>query len=660
MDSGSFKRLGALLCLSLLIIPATFHAFDADAQSRKKKSRSAPRKAAAPVFTEAVPPAVTGPSSASVFAPQNDPKARMIAQPYGKSNSFEIKLAAGEDVEVEIASPEGSVQTSVCYSPDNFIAGFWGSSEAVCVGPTQIDRSAGRYRFTARGKAEVRVKVNRTQGDAAKTYTIRTRSTVKGRGTDMIAMFERMADRSYIRAGEADGLPVKAIIDYRIETRGVSGVMRYRDEAGVTAETRLQLTDGGDLAWTIGDKTGLVQPDNNGALNIYSSGGGSIAYAFSVGGLITRSTYPRLVRLHEKAAEDTGGFGTGESQPLGPISAARAAALLRAGPQTLAAARAERLAQWGLLARMAGRSFGFPAPNGTERVSQWKWTETGKTMSAVFWDGNRFETNARTTLELRHDATTGAIVGTYRQPDGTATNTRFVRRPDGGIEESWNGGSGTMTATPTGVAYLDKGAAQPRPYRLLAEPDLAAFRDRTRRYQEQLAAQAAAQKESGGGGGLLKGLIGAAVGGYAASVSGADASQTVGLMMKGAAATTGDSALNAAADGFLGSSGGTSGVPGVPGAAGAPGGARASYPTQPNLATGTCAGFTEGNYRQRALRGGKDTQLDTMCGQAFEYYVAYKRAIAQGAAQADAERTYGAHRVAADNAANFLKNWAAD
>ena len=648
------------MCLSLFIVPATFHAFDADAQSRKKKSRSAPRKAAAPALTDAVPPAVTGPSSASIFAPQNDPKARMIAQPYGKSNSFEIKLGAGEDVEVEIASPEGAVQTSVCYSPDNFIAGFWGSSEAVCVGPTQIDRGSARYRFTARGKAEVRVKVNRTQGDAAKTYTIRTRSTVKGRGADMIALFERMAGRSYIRTGEADGLPVKAIVDYRIETPGVSGVMRYRDEAGVTSETRLQLTDTGDLGWTIGDKTGLVQPDNNGALNIYSSGAGAIAYSFSVGGLITRTFYPRLVRLHDKAPEELGGFGTGDSQPLGPISSARAAALLRAGPQSLAAARAERLAQWGLLARMAGRSFAFPGGNGAERVSQWKWDEMGKTMSALFWDGNRFETDARTTLSLRHDASTGTILGTYRQPDGTTTSTKFARRPDGSMEESWNGGSGTMTVTPTGVAYLDKGAAQPRPYRLLADSDLASYRDRTRRYQEQLAAQAAAERESGGGGGLLKGLIGAAVGAYGASVSGADANQTLGLIMKGAAATTGDAALNTAADGFLGSSGTSSGgVPGVPGVA-APGGGGASYPTKPNLATGVCSGFTEGNYRQRALRGGKDTQLDTMCGQAFEYYVMYKRAIAQGYSEADANRTYAAHETAAANAQNFRTNWAAD
>ncbi|RYD67531.1 MAG: hypothetical protein EOP58_02925 [Sphingomonadales bacterium] len=656
------KRLGAAVCLAAVVVTGSVASLDADAQSRKKKSRTVSRKVDASALSDAVMPAITGPSSSSVFAPQNDPKARMIAQPFGKSTSFEIKLAAGEDVEVEIAAPEGTVQISVCYSPDNFIAGFWGSSEAVCVGPTQIERSKGRYRFTARGKAEVRVKVHRTQGDPAKTYTVRTRSSVKGRGADMLAMFERMADRSYVREGEADGLPVKAIVDYRVETRGVSGIMRYRDEAGVTSETRLHLTDDGNLAWTIGDKTGLVQPDNDGALNIYSSGAGAVAYAFSVGGLITRTFYPRLVRLHDKAPEDLGGFGTGVSQPLGPIGASRAAALLRAGPQTLAAARAERLVQWGLLAKMAGRSFAFPASNNgaVERVAQWKWQEPGKTMIATFWDATGFETNTRTTLSLRHDPATASIVGTYRQPDGSSTNTKFTRRPDGALVEQWTGGgTGVMTPTPTGVAYLDKGQTTPRPYRILAEPDLASYREQTRRHQQQLAAQAAAQKESNGG--LLKGLIGAAVGGYAASVSGADASQTVGLIMKGAAATTGNTALDSAADGFLGSSDtAPGGVPGVPGVGGAASGARASYPTKRNLATGVCAGFTEGNYRERALRGGKDTQLDTMCGQAFEYYVMYKRAIAQGYSEADANRTYAAHEGAAANAQNFRTNWAAE
>ena len=85
-----------------------------------------------------------------------------------------------------------------------------------------------------------------------------------------------------------------------------------------------------------------------------------------------------------------------------------------------------------------------------------------------------------------------------------------------------------------------------------------------------------------------------------------------------------------------------------------------SYPTQPNLATGSCAGFTESNYREKAVSGGGDQQLYTMCGQAFEYYTMYKRAIAQGYSQADAERTYDAHRQAAATASGFLSSHAAN
>ena len=62
-----------------------------------------------------------------------------------------------------------------------------------------------------------------------------------------------------------------------------------------------------------------------------------------------------------------------------------------------------------------------------------------------------------------------------------------------------------------------------------------------------------------------------------------------------------------------------------------------------NLATEMCDGFTEDNYREKALAEGLDQQLRSMCGQAFEYYTMYKRALEQGYSEADAERTYQAH-----------------
>ena len=66
-----------------------------------------------------------------------------------------------------------------------------------------------------------------------------------------------------------------------------------------------------------------------------------------------------------------------------------------------------------------------------------------------------------------------------------------------------------------------------------------------------------------------------------------------------------------------------------------------------NLASEICTGFTEDNYRQQALAEGLDQQLRVLCGQAYEYFTMYKRALAQGYSEADAERTYQAHEKSA-------------
>ena len=85
---------------------------------------------------------------------------------------------------------------------------------------------------------------------------------------------------------------------------------------------------------------------------------------------------------------------------------------------------------------------------------------------------------------------------------------------------------------------------------------------------------------------------------------------------------------------------------------------KASYPTKPNLLAGkaACSMMNESNYRQVGVSGGNDVQLKTMCAQAYEYYVMYKRAIAQGHAEADANRTYDAHRQSAQVAIGYYTN----
>jgi len=84
----------------------------------------------------------------------------------------------------------------------------------------------------------------------------------------------------------------------------------------------------------------------------------------------------------------------------------------------------------------------------------------------------------------------------------------------------------------------------------------------------------------------------------------------------------------------------------------------AGYPTRPNTLVGgaACADFSLSNYRELALSGGNDIQLKTMCGQAFEYYSMYLRAIEQGYSESDANRTYSAFEGAASNASSFYRN----
>lgn len=174
------------------------------------------------------------------------------------------------------------------------------------------------------------------------------------------------------------------------------------------------------------------------------------------------------------------------------------------------------------------------------------------------------------------------------------------------------------------------------------------------RQQQQQRRQAAAvtqQEKKKSGGGLMRGVLGAGVGALAAAAHGADAEQTVGAMAVGVATfnpqSAGAQALGAAGQKML-----TGSASPVAGASG-----RASYPTKPNLAQGAhCPGFTMANYSTRAFQGGGDTQLYTMCGQAFEYYKAYLNAIRKGYSEADANKTYSAHAASARTAQSFFRN----
>lgn len=158
----------------------------------------------------------------------------------------------------------------------------------------------------------------------------------------------------------------------------------------------------------------------------------------------------------------------------------------------------------------------------------------------------------------------------------------------------------------------------------------------------------------GGAGGLLGGIIGGAGGG---GNGGGGAGGLLGGLLSGLAGGGGAKAAEIAGAGSL--AGALTEGAGAGAGAGV-GRAAGKYPVKPNLAVRACAGFTEQNYRSRALSGGGDQQLLAMCGQAFEYYTMYKRAIAQGYSEADADRTYAAHKASAQVAQSYLQNNAAD
>ncbi|UNK57254.1 hypothetical protein MNQ95_14130 [Pseudoxanthomonas daejeonensis] len=191
--------------------------------------------------------------------------------------------------------------------------------------------------------------------------------------------------------------------------------------------------------------------------------------------------------------------------------------------------------------------------------------------------------------------------------------------------------------------------------------DLARERERAAR---ELAEQQARDEASGGSGiGRMLGTLAiATVGAATVGYHGGSAEQIMGGALVGATIANPDSAaasiLGAAGQELV--TGGVSGMGAASSLAGMASGGGGSYPTRPNLAQSACAGFTESNYQQKAVSGGGDQQLYAMCGQAFDYYTMYKRAIAQGYSEADANRTYAAHQQSAEVAAGYLRSHGAD
>jgi hypothetical protein len=241
----------------------------------------------------------------------------------------------------------------------------------------------------------------------------------------------------------------------------------------------------------------------------------------------------------------------------------------------------------------------------------------------------------------------GAVMLAFGWLDSTTDRAFFIR--DGKLQLAEGSGDGGRFV-PEGRTFFSG-------TRMSDQEAAAFFVQRQAADRAQAAAQAAAAKEDDSDSGFsLLGTLAVVGGGLAAvAANGGNATQAVGAVMQSVAMANPESAMATTlaqqGQGLITGkgAGATAMVPGVTGAG--------SYATRPNmLAPSTCPGFTEANYRQKALSGGPDTQLATMCGQAFEYYTMYKRAIAQGYAEADANRTYQAHAQSAQVANSFARD----
>jgi hypothetical protein len=249
---------------------------------------------------------------------------------------------------------------------------------------------------------------------------------------------------------------------------------------------------------------------------------------------------------------------------------------------------------------------------------------------AYIADGCQYSANILKAYEGHARNDKEIVFKTKAEPD----QGRFLRVNLFGRGKMYTATLEVLASTPGELAAFDAEMSRAREARLLARQ------------------QAQAQRSSGGGGGLLGALGGAMLG----AMAGGNTEQVVGAAMKGAAMVDPNlSALDSVGNEMIGGTGAAGGVGGLGALGGSAGG---SYPTRPNALGGSaaCSMMNQGNYRDVSLSGGNDVQLKTMCGQAFEYYSMYLRAIEQGYSEADANRTYDAHQQAALNAISFYEN----
>lgn len=561
---------------------------------------------------------------------------RTITAPYGQTTKLEMKIVKAQMVEVLVEANEGTASAQVCLA-----AGFWGG-DGYCLGPTELSKQSALYRLRAPRNGEFQVKL-KTKGPASANYTVRTRAVTGGDGAVALAEFAKLAGRPYFGVGSIEGLPVKVAVTYAVEQPGRSGVFTFRDEAGKTDYMRVAVDAAGDAAFAMEStrETGRVAPGIDGLISIHLAAGRA-AYGVDAQGRWVNEWWPKKDTDIDKAG-DAGGFQRERGVVVAATTEREVAAMRKAGPARIAAAKAKRFMQWGALNALAGKTWGVTGQNSAERIVSYVWEQPQQVLVAHYWSPPNLGLAPDSTGRLAHYPQNGAVTGTVTSGTGV-TGISYRMEADGRMVASQGAWSWTLTTDDSGDViedYLKTGNGQPvaqRRYRQISPQRIAELTQQAQSYrQQQLAAAQQAQQDSGGSD--LFNTLNAIR--SAGSIDGAFKQGMVQMLNQkapglgdiyGAAATPGG--LKGAAGGVSGSVNPLTGMRTGGGSSGAGGG--------PNLAVGShCPGFTEGNYRSHAFNGGGDQQLYALCGQAFEYYHMYQNAVQQG--DPDAGRTYQAH-----------------
>lgn len=628
--------------------------------------------ASAPQAPAGVPPAAASPSSGA-----GDFMAQTVTTLNGRNTQIPpFKLRAGQILEAQVSANGAPLSPKLCFVEDD----MFNVDPELCYDPiTMSDQATVRFRHVATEPEIVTLSVASTDASAG-AYTIATRNGNRGaEGAAALAVLEGLTGKPYIIDTVDQGLAVKAAVRYVADEPGKRGRLRYQLESGTNFDLTYALDNNGDLTWASPTSKGVVYLGIDGLL--YQQAGNQVtARGRAPDGAFLSVTERRMEGGYKVEQMHTGVFG--RSKRLAPAPAVtedQVTTMMLDGPQHIADAQQRRAEDWAALGQMAGRFFYFV--NGQyEYVATFQWEAPGEVLLSKVWGADEIGTTPNPLRRMVYDPASRTIATEITHTNGVKQQSSFKRGPNGeSVETQSDGGTWVLSGAENEWTSLYTGANKQQTkasYRPMDDNTLKIFADRSQAKQARLAqerAQAAAQAQEDSGPSLFDVLN------FATTIQGAmsspqayvaavtQAAPELAPILNGVAAAQsggnpiaaglglggGGNALGAIPGGvnpYTGLGGGLGGGRGAGlggGLGGGPTGVRGSYPTRPNLAEGPqCPGFTLGNYRTHAYEGGRDQQLYSHCGVAFEYYKWYLNAIEQGYSEADANRTYNAHEGA--------------